>query len=1109
MLPLFQKKTLPELIKAGRLRAVRHIINADNCCEPDGHGIAPLQHALQYRQAKIVNYLFSLGCSLDNEPDTLISECLRQGDYKMAEVLCNHGLALPACLDGLPLLHQLILNPKVKREHFTLLTGVGANINHIDTQITQMTVLAWYVSQQNIRINTLTVRWLIELGADVNLASEPIKAPLWQALNNPELRDTQETMSVTRFGSVLNELVKGGLSFDLDLERYGFKCLAMQPLYQTRHNGFIQLLEAGMPVPETAKEELGSYLGSGRFGKYGVKKLLKIDRERGLNLPMSILIYDIPQQKKIVEALNEGDMRINTMFSDLVLAINHRIDDKLFMLGSLLKKGADINTPTKFSGYRFSPLQIAVCQHREIEDAEKLIAWLLDHGAAIECHGYSALHLAVWLDNTALVRLLFQHGADLQWQDENKGTVLSYLVSCNPWRAQSTSTEAAMMLRQLDLLWRTKGMTLPLADNIYFNADKWGEFEEHKPLGVIFASYRPVNSITLVRALLDSGWPVNQVMTTGTFSGNIVAFMLRYLKFNEDISPLLEYLPEPLDVNSPESGDPVWQAISSMASPNTFTRLLPLLDNINRTIRVHKDNGRGGQYIDLTYLLHLLDFHYSESKPAMRTWQVEICRMLLDQGASPDVVAQWGPDRSGDRGFLRNAWTALEFSVYAKNFDIFRLLLDRGANPHRATCVMKEQLVHLLCLRASTEPPETIIRHLDELERRGLLDIAALNGTNATPLLNAVSKCQIPLMRYLIARGAKLDVFGGFDNSGTLHRAISNWNWVNKNTRREAVELLLDAGTDPNLRDPNGDLPLIVAAEYGSVTALEVLLSRGADPTLTLPDGQTALHRAVAGADSYDSYPDGEDGPRGEHPLDEKLKITSFDKLIEAGVDINAVDNDGNTPLNMAIYNDRPAFVKALLERGAACNKPDGDGYSPLMLAVRYASLPVVHTLLKHADASQLLSFISNDGSTMLHAVCLREDRTTAEKLFRILEIKFAPAWKTNEHGITPLHYAAWKGHVGIVDGCCKRGVDVNTADSSGNTALHTAIMFDTGATSEADVLSIVTTLITAGADPSAVNAQGETALSLAAQRNLPSVTAFITRITTALPSHHTTTLLS
>ena len=189
--------------------------------------------------------------------------------------------------------------------------------------------------------------------------------------------------------------------------------------------------------------------------------------------------------------------------------------------------------------------------------------------------------------------------------------------------------------------------------------------------------------------------------------------------------------------------------------------------------------------------------------------------------------------------------------------------------------------------------------------------------------------------------------------------------------------------------------------------------------------------------------------------------------------------------------------------------KPDGNGYSPLMLAVRYASLPVVHTLLKHADASQLLSFISNDGSTVLHAVCLREDRTTAEKLFRILEIKFAPAWKTNEHGITPLHYAAWKGHVGIVDGCCKRGVDVNTADTSGNTALHTAIMFDTGATSEADVLSIVTTLITAGADPSAVNAQGETALSLAAQRNLPSVTAFIARITTALPPHHTTTLLS
>lgn len=66
-----------------------------------------------------------------------------------------------------------------------------------------------------------------------------------------------------------------------------------------------------------------------------------------------------------------------------------------------------------------------------------------------------------------------------------------------------------------------------------------------------------------------------------------------------------------------------------------------------------------------------------------------------------------------------------------------------------------------------------------------------------------------------------------------LHAAVAARN-------REAMDVLLARGADPNARQQVGYTPLMGAAAGGREDIVELLLSRGADATLVSDDGKTA-----------------------------------------------------------------------------------------------------------------------------------------------------------------------------------------------------------------------------------------------------------------------------
>jgi ankyrin repeat protein len=115
------------------------------------------------------------------------------------------------------------------------------------------------------------------------------------------------------------------------------------------------------------------------------------------------------------------------------------------------------------------------------------------------------------------------------------------------------------------------------------------------------------------------------------------------------------------------------------------------------------------------------------------------------------------------------------------------------------------------------------------------------------------------------------------------------------------MRLLLDAGADPRLTQPNGNNALMFAAGLGwrngspaapsydqgsedaAVEAIRLLLDLGLDIDAANTSGETALHAAVAG--------------RGSEA------IIRF--LVERGASLEATDKKGRTPLDVALGSRR------------------------------------------------------------------------------------------------------------------------------------------------------------------------------------------------------------
>lgn len=146
--------------------------------------------------------------------------------------------------------------------------------------------------------------------------------------------------------------------------------------------------------------------------------------------------------------------------------------------------------------------------------------------------------------------------------------------------------------------------------------------------------------------------------------------------------------------------------------------------------------------------------------------------------------------------------------------------------------------------------------------------------------------------------------------AGLNHRGTSS-TLEKEDVLRECCKLLVDAGSDVNALGEDDRHPI----HYSTSPAItSILLAYGAKATVTSRDGSTPLHFACE---------------EGAH---EDL----IELLVRHGADINAKRQvDGKTPLHLMLTNSYAQYLKSFLAYKPDVNAEDNDENTPLHLAVQ------------------------------------------------------------------------------------------------------------------------------------------------------------------------------
>ena len=162
-----------------------------------------------------------------------------------------------------------------------------------------------------------------------------------------------------------------------------------------------------------------------------------------------------------------------------------------------------------------------------------------------------------------------------------------------------------------------------------------------------------------------------------------------------------------------------------------------------------------------------------------------------------------------------------------------------------------------------------------------------------------------------------------------------------------AVDTWLTAGGDVDARDPLGNTPLCLAARHGHAALVRRLLDAGADrDAVGMWVGRVAM-------------------TRGFTPLLLALEAGHQDvanQLLDGGARADVADETGATSLTVSARS-APAVLPRLLAAGVDPDAADEDGWTPLMHAVAIGPLEAVDALLSAGAGPDARS---EDGETAL-----------------------------------------------------------------------------------------------------------------------------------------------
>ncbi|MCA7010841.1 ankyrin repeat domain-containing protein [Wolbachia endosymbiont of Tribolium confusum] len=311
---------------------------------------------------------------------------------------------------------------------------------------------------------------------------------------------------------------------------------------------------------------------------------------------------------------------------------------------------------------------------------------------------------------------------------------------------------------------------------------------------------------------------------------------------------------------------------------------------------------------------------------AVKEKNVEKISSLIEAGAAVNTSGQDGRTPlhfATEDGHVETISTLLK----AKGIDVNALDQEYGRIPlHFAAENSRVDVVKLLIEKGA--------------------DVNAADQDGRTPLHFTVENGHRDIVKLLIKKGADVNA-ADQDGKTPLHFAAEN-------DHKDVVRLLIKVGAGINAENRDGWTPLHFAAENSHVDIVKLLIEKGANVNAAGRD-IWILHRwTLYGGVLY-----------GWTPLHLATKdgcVEIVNTLLKAkGINVNAADQDGKTPLHFAAENSHVDIVKLLIEKGADVNAAGQDGRTPLHFAAENSHVDVVKLLIeKGADITRLV-FIGNN----------------------------------------------------------------------------------------------------------------------------------------------------
>jgi len=299
--------------------------------------------------------------------------------------------------------------------------------------------------------------------------------------------------------------------------------------------------------------------------------------------------------------------------------------------------------------------------------------------------------------------------------------------------------------------------------------------------------------------------------------------------------------------------------------------------------------------------------------------------VAISQGLTPmvDALLENGAAVQDSTNLTQPMDMALEMD----DLDLAAKLLDRGADVDRPN----NKRFPPLMVAITNQQVEMVKLLID----RGAAVMVPADGV--LPLERAIEMQHIEMMQMLIDAGADIS---DPDTKGRtpLYIAVENQNVA-------MARLLLDKGANATFISTTWkQTPIQVAIDQKNIRMLNLLVSKGAltytegdfkdDPiAMAIKQGYPFLAEVLRASDANVFRKDEDGAGFLEFAIYESKDPRVFDALIKSGISVNEPTKKYGTPLHLASDRGNEAAVRVLIGYGADVNALNDDGKTPLDVA--------------------------------------------------------------------------------------------------------------------------------------------------------------------------------